>query len=82
MDLLIDKRYKEERIVAYNTIEKIKDAAATLESNDPTHRNGVKFFISKKQYDSIIENEFDRRCSRHMNRDLIKKIIDLRLKKL
>jgi hypothetical protein len=82
MDLLIDKRYKEERIIAYNTIEKIKDAAATLESNDPTHRNGVKFFISKKEYDSIIEGEFNRKCPRHMNRDLIKTIIDLRLKKL
>ena len=55
MDLLIDKRYKEERIIAYNTVEKIKDAAATLESKDPSHRNGVKFLISKKQYHSIIE---------------------------
>lgn len=82
MDLLIDKRYKEERIIAYNTVEKIKDAAATLESKDPSHRNGVKYLISKKQYYSIIESEFDRRCPRHMNRELIKTIINLKLKKL
>lgn len=82
MDLLIDKRYKEERIIAYNTVEKIKDAAATLESNDPSHRNGVKFLISKKQYHSIIDNEFDRRCPKHMNRELIRTIINLKLKKL
>ena len=82
MDLLIDKRYKEERIIAYGTVEKIKDAAATLESNDPKHRNGIKFLISKKQYYDIIENEFDRRCPRHMNREIVKTIINLKLKKL
>jgi hypothetical protein len=82
MDLLIDKRYKEERIIAYNTIEKIKDAAATLESNDPTHKNGVKFFISKKQYHDIIENEFNRRGSRHIKKELVERLINLKLKKL
>jgi hypothetical protein len=82
MELLLDKRYKEERIIAYTTVEKIKDAAATLESKDPSHRNGIKFLISKKQYEAIIEDEFDRKCARHMNRELIKTIINLKLKKL
>jgi hypothetical protein len=82
MDLLIDKRYKEERIIAYNTIEKIKDAAATLESNDPTHKNGVKFFISKKQYHEIIDDEFNRRSSRHIKKELVERLINLKLKKL
>jgi hypothetical protein len=82
MDLLIDKRYKEERIIAYNTVEKIKDAAATLESNDPTHKNGVKFFISKKQYYEIIENEFNKRASRHIKKELVERLINLKLKKL
>lgn len=82
MELLLDKKYKEERIIAYNTIERLKNAAATLESKDPNHRNGIKFLISKKEYHSIIETEFDRRCARHMNRELIKTIINLKLKKL
>lgn len=82
MELLLDKRYKEERIIAYTTVEKIKDAAATLESNDPSHKNGIKFLISKKQYESIVEEEFDKKCARHMNRELIKTIINLKLKKL
>jgi len=82
MEILLDKKYKEERIIAYGTIERLKDAAATLESKNPNHRNGVKFLISKKQYEAIIESEFDRRCARHMNRELIKTIINLKLKKL
>ena len=82
MKIFTETKFKDERKIAYTVIEKIKQAAAVLESNDPTHKNGVKFFISKKEYDSIIEGEFNRRCPRHMNRDLIKTIIDLRLKKL
>ena len=49
MEVLTAKRFKDERIIAYGAIERLKDAAATLESNDPTHKNGVKFLISKKQ---------------------------------
>lgn len=82
MEVLTAKRFKDERIIAYGAIERLKDAAATLESNDPTHKNGVKFLISKKQYETIIENELNRKCARHMNRDLIKKVIDARLRKL
>jgi hypothetical protein len=82
MEVLTAKRFKDERIIAYGAIERLKDAAATLESNDPTHKNGVKFLISKKQYETIVETELDRKCARHMNRDLIKKVIDARLRKL
>jgi hypothetical protein len=81
-DVLTAKRYKDERCIAYIVVEKIKDAAATLESNDPSHRNGVKYIISKKQYHHIVDTEFKKRCAKHMDRDLIKAVIDARLRKL
>jgi hypothetical protein len=81
-DVLTAKRYKDERCIAYIAVEKIKDAAATLESDDPNHKNGVKFSISKQRYHDIVETVFNERCARHMNRDLIRVVIDAKLKKL
>ena len=79
---LTENKYKDERHIAYSVIDKIKSAAATLDSNDPTHRNGVKFLISKKKYENIIDDEFNKKCAKHMNRELIKTFINSKLKKL
>ena len=79
---LVEKRFTDERRIAYTAIEKIKAAAAVLESNDPNHKNGVKYFISKKQYHTIIETVFDERCAKHMNREFIKSFINTKLKQL
>ena len=79
---LVEKRFTDERRIAYTAIEKIKTAAAVLESNDPNHKNGVKYLISKKQYHKIIETVFDERCAKHMNREFIKSFINTKLKQL
>ena len=68
MHVLAEKRFTDERRIAYSAIEKIKTAAAVLESNDPKHKNGVKYLISKKEY--------------HKNRESIKSFINTKLKKL
>jgi hypothetical protein len=82
MHVLAEKRFTDERRIAYSAIEKIKTAAAVLESNDPKHKNGVKYLISKKEYHKIIKTVFDERCARHMNREFIESFINTKLKKL
>lgn len=82
MHILTEKRFKDERCIAYGVIEKIKTASIVMESNDPNHKNGVMYKIDKKRYEAIIETEFDKRCARHMNRETIKSFINLKLKKL
>lgn len=82
MEILTSNKFKEERRIAYGVIEKIKSAAMTIESNDPTHMNGVKFRISKKEYHNIVDSEFDKKCNDIMNKELIKNFITLKLKKL
>lgn len=82
MKIFTETKFKDERKIAYSVIEKIKKASAVLDSNDPTHKNGVKFFISKKEYNKILDTEFEKRCARHMNRELIKSFINTKLKKV
>lgn len=82
MHIIAEKKFTDERRIAYTAIEKIKTAAAVLESNDPTHKNGVKYLISKKQYHDIIQSVFNERCAKHMNREFIESFINIKLKKL
>ena len=67
MEVFTENKFKDERWIAYSVIEKIKKASAVLDSNDPTHKNGVKFFISKKEYNKILDVEFEKRLSRERN---------------
>ena len=80
--MISEKRFKDERLIAYSAIDKIKTAATVIESDDPKHKNGVKYLISKKDYHSIIETVFEQKCARHMNRESIRSFIDTQLKKL
>ena len=82
MEISTQKRFKDERYIAYSVIETLKYSAIALESNDPTHKNGVKYKISKKRYEDILNNEFNRKCAKHMNRESIIKFIETKLKKL
>ena len=82
MEVFTENKFKDERWIAYSVIEKIKKASAVLDSSDPTHKNGVKFFISKKEYNKILDVEFEKRCAKHMNRELIKSFINTKLKKV
>ncbi len=43
--------------IAASICVKIKDAAKVLPSNDPFHKNGVKFSIAKPVYHYIVEEE-------------------------
>lgn len=80
--MISQKRFKDERIIAYSAIDKIKSAAKVIPSNDPTHKNGVNYLISKKDYHAIIETVFEQRCAKHMNRESIREFINKQLKKL
>ena len=80
--MISEKRFKDERLIAYSAIDKIKTAASVILSDDPTHKNGVKYHISKKEYHKIIETVFEQKCARHMNQESIREFINKQLKKL
>jgi len=80
MEPVLSKRYTHERKVTDIIVTKIKRAAATLESDDPRHKNGVKYMISKKVYENTIQIEFDNRCISHSSRAIIREFINRKLK--
>ncbi len=43
--MISQKRFKDERLIAYSAIDKIKSAAKVIPSDDPTHKNGVSYVI-------------------------------------
>jgi hypothetical protein len=80
--MISEKRFKDERLIAYSAIYKIKSKAITIKSDDPKHKNGVIYKISKTTYEDILNNEFNKKCARHMNRESIRVFIETKLKKL
>lgn len=82
MHTITEKKYKDERYIAYHVIEKIKAASIALVSDDPNHKDGLKYSISKKQYEAIIEVTCKEKCARHINTKLIKDFINNKLEKL
>jgi len=76
METLVSKKYTHERKVAKIIVTKLKRAAATLESDDLSHKNGLKYMISKKVYDNTIEIEFSNRCIAHGSRMIIREFIN------
>ena len=80
MSLLVSNRYTHERKVADIIVTKLKRTAATLESDDPSHKNGVKYMISKRVYENTIQFEFDNRCIAQGSRTIIKELINRKLK--
>lgn len=82
MEVLTEKRFKDERCIAYSVIETIKSKSIAIQSNDPKHKNGVMYKISKTKYEDILKDEFNRKCAKHMNRESIRVFIETKLKKL
>lgn len=80
--MITEKRFKDERLIAYSAIDKIKEAAKMMPSDDPNHKNGVKYMILKKDYHDIIDTLLEQKCARHMNKESIKSFINTKLKKL
>jgi hypothetical protein len=80
MELIASNKHTKERKVAEIIVNKLKSTAASFESNDPTHKNGVKYTISKKVYDNMINVEFDNRNISHVDRMIITQFINRRLK--
>ena len=79
MEVIVERRHRDVRRLAYSIIDKLKCAAAELESNDPYHKNGVKYFISKK-YDSIIEVELKKKKVSDVKRHVVIEFINNKLK--
>jgi len=80
MNLLPSDKHTAERRIAESIANKLKTTAATLESNDPTHKNGVKYLISKKMYESIIHVEFETKGLSHKTRMIVREFINRKLK--
>ena len=80
MELIASNKHTKERKVAEIIVNKLKSTAAAFESNDTTHRNGIKYTISKKVYDNTINMEFDNRNISHVDRMIITQFINRRLK--
>ena len=80
MSLLPSDKHTKERKIAEAIANKLKNTAATLESNDPAHKNGVKYMISRKVYENIILVEFESRELPHKNRMIVREFINLKLK--
>ena len=82
MELIASNKHTKERKIAEIIVSKLKSTAAVFESKDPTHRNGVRYTISKKVYDNTITMEFDNRNISHVDRMVITQFINRRLKPL
>ena len=80
--MISEKRFKDERLIAYSVIDKIKIAATVIPSDNPKHKNGIMYKISKTTYEDILNNEFNKKCARHMNSESIRVFIETKLKKL
>ena len=80
MSLLPSDKHTKERKIAESIANKLKNTAATLESNDPSHKNGVKYMISRKVYENIIQVEFENRELSHTNRMIVREFINRKLK--
>lgn len=79
MELIASNKHTKERKIAEIIVNKLKSTAASFESNDPKHRNGIKYTISKRIYDNTINLEFDNRNISHVDRMVITKFINRRL---
>jgi hypothetical protein len=80
MELIASNKHTKERKIAEVIVSKLKSTAAAFESKDPTHRNGIKYTISKKVYDNTINMEFDNRRISHVDRMVITQFINRRLR--
>lgn len=80
MNILSSDKHTKERKIAEAIANKLKSTAATLESNDPTHKNGVKYIISRKVYENIIQVEFETKGLSHKNRMIVREFINRKLK--
>jgi hypothetical protein len=80
MEVIVERRHRDVRRLAYSIIDKLKSAAAELESDNPHHKNGVKYFISKKKYDSIIEIELKKKNVSDAKRVIVIEFINDKLK--
>ena len=80
MELIASNKHTKERKIADIIVSKLKSTAAAFESNDPTHRNGIRYTISKKVYDNTIKMEFDNRNISNVDRMVITQFINRRLR--
>lgn len=81
-NILSSEKHTKERKIAESISNKLKRTAATLESNDPTHKNGVKYIISRKIYDNIIQVELINRELSDNDSMIVKEFINRKLKSL
>ena len=80
MSLLPSDKHTKERKIAEAIANKLKNTAATLESNDPAHKNGVKYMISRKVYDDTILAELTKRKLSTDKMMIVIKFINCKLK--
>ena len=79
MNILSSDKKTKERKIAQIIVNKLKIKAATLESSNPTHKNGVKYIMSKNVYENIIIEEFNNRNISHTDRMIVREFINRKL---
>lgn len=79
MNLLVSEKHTKERKIADVIVKKLKTTAAIFESNNPKHKNGVKYMISKKLYEEIIHNEFEDKNIIYKDRMIVREFINRKL---
>ena len=79
-NILLSDKHTKERKIAEAIANKLKKTAATLKSNDPTHKNRVKYMISRKVYDDTIMAELTKRKLSTDKMMIVIKFINCKLK--
>lgn len=79
MNILSSDKKTKERKIAQIIVNKLKIKAATLESSNPAHKNGVKYIMLKNVYENIIVEEFNNRNISHTDRMIVREFINRKL---
>lgn len=79
MSDILKNRFKDERWFTYGLIEKLKSSSVHISSSNPKHKNGVKYMISRKRYNEIIENDLNREDVKHLNKEMIRDFVNKKL---
>lgn len=79
MELTVSNKHTRERRIADSIIRKLKSTAATLKSNNPSHKDGLKYMISKTIYEETIISEFDNKNLSQEDRLIVREFINRKI---
>jgi hypothetical protein len=81
MELSVANKHTHERKVADFIIKKVKSQAEIVKSENPRHKNGIKYAITMTEYENIINYELEAKRIPHITRMVVREFINRKLKK-